>query len=107
MTIIELMAKDQKLDVMIEPTVAAGDVKSTKIHVEFSPEWAGYAKTAVFFTSSDVDNVIEQVMTDDTCKVPHEVIGHKVQPLHECRSLVTHTQEPALWETASRRRGTE
>ena len=74
MTIIELMAKDQKLDVMIEPTVAAGDVKSTKIHVEFSPEWAGYAKTAVFFTSSDVDNVIEQVMTDDTCKVPHEVI---------------------------------
>lgn len=74
MTIIELMAKDQKLDIMVEPVVAAGDVKSTKIHVEFSPEWAGYAKTAVFFTSNDTENVIEQVMTDNTCKVPHEVI---------------------------------
>lgn len=91
MTIIELMAKDQKLDIMVEPVVAAGDVKSTKIHVEFSPEWSGYAKTAVFFTSNDAENVIEQVMTDNTCKVPAEVIEKATNLFIGVRGVIAST----------------
>lgn len=91
MTIIELMANDQKLDIMIEPTVASGDVKSTQIHVEFSPEWAGYAKSAVFFNSNDVDNVIEKVMTDGTCKVPAEVIKKESNLFIGVRGVIAST----------------
>lgn len=75
MTIIELITADQKLCTTTEPIVAAGDKKSVKLHVEFSNEWSGYAKAAVFFAGKNIDDIYEVVMTDNECIVPHEVLS--------------------------------
>lgn len=74
MTIIELKAVDQKLEVVNEPIVASDNVDSVKIHVGFSEEWGGYAKSAVFFAAKNLEGIYEEVMTDDECIVPHEVL---------------------------------
>jgi hypothetical protein len=74
MTTIYLRATDQVLAVSQRPKIAAGDVESVKIHVEFDSMWDRYAgKTAVFYTSHDATRY-EVMLKLDECIVPHEVL---------------------------------
>lgn len=74
MTTIGLVANDQLLTVVLNPKLTSGDQNTTDIHVDFSEDWDGFAKSAVFFTSNDTNTVYEKVMTNNTCIIPAEVM---------------------------------
>lgn len=74
MTIIKLHADDQNLTSVSELKLASGNQNSVEIHVDFSEEWNGYTKSAVFFTDRD-GTVYEMLMVDDKCVVPSEVLS--------------------------------
>lgn len=76
MTTIYLRTTDQVLAVSQRPKIAAGDVESVKLHVEFDSMWDKYTgKTAVFHTSNDA-TIYEALLLQGECTVPHEVL-HK------------------------------
>ena len=75
MTTIELFANDEVLELIKSPTVSSGDLNAVELSVDFSAEWEGFAKVAVFFR--DMDNLqqpLEQLLQDGICKVPGEVL---------------------------------
>ena len=74
MTIIELVANDQLLQVMVNPNISSGEVNTIKVHVDFSDEWDGFGKNAVFYTSYNSRDIYEIVMSNDECIVPSEVM---------------------------------
>lgn len=74
MSIISLVATDQLLSVAMQPTIAAGDKNSVQLNVDFSEEWDGYARSAVFFHTSDTESIYEMVLVHGQCTVPHEVL---------------------------------
>lgn len=74
MTTIGLVANDQLLVVVLNPKVSSGDQNTVSIHVDFSEDWNGFTKSAVFFTSNDTDTVYEKIMNDGECIVPAEVM---------------------------------
>lgn len=74
MTTISLVANDQLLSVALNPKIASGDVKSVTLHVDFSAEWDGFAKSAVFFTLND-ETVFEKVLVSNECTIPAEVLA--------------------------------
>lgn len=74
MTTISLVANDQLLSVALNPKLASGDQNSVTLHVDFSTEWDGYARSGVFFTSND-ETPYEKVMTNGECTIPAEVLA--------------------------------
>lgn len=74
MTIIQVLAMDQALSFDETPKLAAGDKNSVQLHVEFSPEWDGYTKTAIFYAGSNPKSIYEILLTNGSCVVPHEVL---------------------------------
>ena len=74
MTTIGLTATDQSLTVAVNPKITSGDVNTVDVQVEFSEDWNGYAKSAVFFTSINPNAIYEIVMTNNRCIVPAEVL---------------------------------
>lgn len=74
MTTISLVANDQLLSVALNPKLASGDVNSVILHVDFSTEWDGYARSAVFFTSNN-ETPYEKVMTNGECTIQAEVLA--------------------------------
>lgn len=74
MTTIGLVANDQLLTVVLNPKLTSGDQNTVDIHVDFSEDWDGFAKSAVFFTSNDTNTVYEKVMTNNKCIIPAEVM---------------------------------
>lgn len=74
MTTIELVANDQLLQVTVSPKISSGEVNTVGIHVDFSDEWNGFGKNAVFYTSYNSRDIYEIVMTNDECIVPSEVM---------------------------------
>ena len=74
MTIIKLLADDQNLSGIAETKLASGNRKSVEIQVDFSAEWDGYNKTAVFYTERD-STVYEVLLTDGKCLIPSEVLS--------------------------------
>lgn len=74
MTTISLIANDQLLLIGLKPTVASDNVNTVKLHVDFSEEWDGFAKSAVFFHSTDTETIYEMILTDGDCFIPHEVM---------------------------------
>lgn len=75
MTTIELVANDQLLQVTVNPKISSGEVNTVKVHVDFSDDWEGFGKSAVFYTAHDQNSVYEIVMTNDECIVPSEVMS--------------------------------
>lgn len=73
MTTIEIFADDQNLIVAEKPKIASGDKNSVRIHVDFNSEWDEYVKTGVFF--NDKNMVYEQLIENDECVIPHEVLA--------------------------------
>ena len=74
MTTIGLSANDQLLAVTLNPKVASGNQNTVTLHVDFSDDWDEFAKSAVFFTSSDTNTIYEKVLTNGECIVPTEVM---------------------------------
>lgn len=74
MTTIELVANDQLLQVTVNPTISSGEQNTVDVHVDFSDDWDGFSKSAVFFTSLNKNAIYEIVMTDGKCIVPSEVM---------------------------------
>ena len=75
MTTIGLVANDQLLTVVLNPKITSGDQNTVDIHVDFSEDWDGFAKSAVFFTSNDKNTVYEKMMISGECIVPAEVLA--------------------------------
>ena len=73
MTTIGLVANDQLLAVTLNPKVSSGNQKTVTVHIDFSDEWDGFGKSAVFFTSL-ANTVYEKVITNGECVVPAEVL---------------------------------
>ena len=74
MTTIELVANDQLLQVTVNPTISSGEQNTVEVHVDFSDDWDGFSKSAVFFTSLNKNAIYEIVMTDGKCIVPAEAM---------------------------------
>ena len=74
MTTISLTANDQLLTAISKPVTATGNINSIMIHVDFSDEWNGYGKKAMFINSNDKDNPEERVLSQGECIVPPEVL---------------------------------
>ena len=72
--------KNQSVNLYYDDVVS-DSVKYLKIHFEFSDDWNGYTKTAIFH-NENTDKTVTVLMVngeplylgDDTCLVPHEVI---------------------------------
>lgn len=77
MTTIELFAKNEVLELVTSPTVSSGDVNEVELYVEFSEEWQGLAKTAVFFYD-EFKEPFERLLENGRCKVPNEVLKNHV-----------------------------
>lgn len=75
MTTIGLSANDQLLTVTLNPKVASGNQNTVTLHVDFSEDWDGFAKSAVFFTSNDTNTIYEKVLTNGECVIPAEVMS--------------------------------
>ena len=75
MTTIGLSANDQLLAVTLNPKLASGQQNTVDIHVDFSDDWDGFAKSAVFFTSNDTNTIYEKVLTNGECVIPAEVMS--------------------------------
>lgn len=78
MTIINLYTVDQALYTSTRPKLASGDKDSVFLNVKFDDAWAGYARSAVFYTSNN-PTVYEAPMSNITasklkCTIPHEVL---------------------------------
>ena len=74
MTTIGLVASDQLLTVALNPKITSGEQNTVDVHVDFSDDWNGFTKSAVFFTSNNTDTVYEKIMTNGDCIVPSEVM---------------------------------
>lgn len=73
MTTIAVAANDQDLIITQKPLLASGDKDSVLLHVDFSTEWDGYSKTAIFYQS--VNNVYHAVLDmNNECLIPWEVL---------------------------------
>ena len=77
MTTIELFAKNEVLELVTSPTVSSGDVNEVELYVEFSEEWQGLAKVAVFFYD-EFKEPFERLIENGRCKVPNEVLKNHV-----------------------------
>ena len=73
MTTIGLVANDQSLVINAKPKLSSGDQNTVKVHVDFSDDWNGFGKSAVFFTERDRDIIYEKVLFSGECTVPAEV----------------------------------
>jgi hypothetical protein len=72
-TIVKLDCVDKKLIANEVPVIASGGVNDTTIEVNFSTEWDGLGKSAVFFNEK-YETVYEVVLTNDACTIPGEVL---------------------------------
>ena len=73
MTTIKVNCTDQVLRVESNPALTTGGVSEDRIAFTFCPLWDGYAKTAVFYRSTDqVFHVL--LDAEDTAVVPQEVL---------------------------------
>ena len=77
MTTIQMITNDQTLIAVQSPKVAAGDVNSTILHVDFDETWNSFiSKSAVFNTTKD-STVHEVLLTDNECIIPASVLAEE------------------------------
>lgn len=72
MTTIKLKVIDENIEFTSSPPVYSGDVNTISTLFEFGENWEGFTKTAVFYR--EIENPYRQVLKDDECFVPHEVM---------------------------------
>ena len=72
MSVITVKTQDQKLILTSTPDLFSGDVGSDVLKVDFDSTWNNYTKTAVFYVSEN--EVYRQVLTDNACTIPQEVL---------------------------------
>lgn len=72
-TIVTVKCLDQVLQLINAPRITSGGVNDVRAEFEFCPLWDGLAKSAVFYT--DPKNVYKQVLEEDACDVPPEVLA--------------------------------
>ena len=77
MTRIELATADQKLINPAKVTIAAGDIASVELYVDFDSHWDSFPIRNATFHTSNNSTVYEVMLTDDTCIVPAEVLSEK------------------------------
>lgn len=73
MTTIYATLNDLSLTEKISPRVTCYNQKTVQLTVDFSAEWDGFAKTAVFFTEKN-KTVYEAVFALESCEIPSEVL---------------------------------
>lgn len=75
MTTIQMITNDQTLIAVQSPKVAAGDVNSTILHIDFDATWDVFEiKSAVFHTAKN-PTVQEVLLTDNECIIPASVLA--------------------------------
>ena len=72
-TIVTVKCLDQVLQLINAPRITSGGVNDVRAEFEFCPLWDSLAKSAVFYT--DPKNAYKQVLEDDACDVPSEVLA--------------------------------
>ena len=73
MSNIKVKAVDQNIAFTDSPKIYSGDVNTDYVHFSFDDVWNGFIKTAVFYR--EVDKPYFQVLADDECIVPKEVMA--------------------------------
>lgn len=74
-TTLKVMTNDQTLLFVEKPTLAAGDMNSVQLNVQFDSTWDKYVnRSATFYTSTD-STVYEMLLIDGACIIPHEVLA--------------------------------
>lgn len=75
MSKIKVNAIDQNIAFLNLPKIYSGDVNTDFVQFEFDDTWNDFIKTAVFYR--DVEHPYFQVVKDDECIIPHEVLKEK------------------------------
>ena len=65
---------DQKLIVTEVPVITSGGVNNNTVIINFSAEWNGLEKSAIFFTSN-YKTVYEVPLTENEVTIPAEVLS--------------------------------
>ena len=76
MSVIRIKAEDQVLNYLETPSIFSGDVNNDSVAFEFSKEWDGFTKTAIFYRSK-ADVYERPLDNNNTCLVPSEVMISK------------------------------
>lgn len=71
---LEFKVNEQTLTLMSKQSVVANSLNYLDAKFTFSEEWQDAVKTAVFV--SPTEEVIKQILVNDMCEVPWEVIGN-------------------------------
>lgn len=75
MTIIQVKTADQVLSAVLVPKLAPHNQNSVKLTVDFDSAWAGYGKSAVFYTKGNPTPYEKVLDADYACMVPAEVLA--------------------------------
>lgn len=77
MTQIKLHTVDQHLIVTKKVKIAAGDINSVSLHVEFDEPWGEFPEKKAIFSNSSVNNggTMDVLLIENSCIVPHEVLS--------------------------------
>ena len=75
MSEIKVQCIDQAISFLNTPVISSGNVNYDRIVFDFCSRWDGYAKTAIFYRNKD--EVYYQLLTNDSCLIPNEVLGEK------------------------------
>ena len=103
MTTIGLLANGQSLTVELNPSVTSGGCNTVDVNVDFSDDWDGFSKSAVFFTSLNKNAIYEIVMTDGKCVVPSEVMEKECMLFIGVRGVNSANNEVKTTSLVSRR----
>lgn len=73
MSTIKLKIQGQVIQLIDKPAIYSGDINVDTVSFDFSSDWIGFTKTAVFFKTAD--DPYQQILSgDDDCYIPHEVV---------------------------------
>lgn len=74
MSDLRIQAIDQNLAWLDKQDIYSGDIRTDRVHFDFSRHWDGYAKTAIFCRSKD--EVYQQMLDENnSCIIPWEVLS--------------------------------
>lgn len=71
---LSVACEDQVLSFVETPFITSGDVNEDTVVFEFSSEWEGFTKTAVFYRNES--EVFHVLLKDNSCIIPHEVLAN-------------------------------
>lgn len=73
MSTIKIKVVDQQLVFINRPVIASGGINEDYINFDFSEEWDGFAKIAIFYKYGEEEKYLSAIAEYGTCLIPYEL----------------------------------